>query len=123
MTALAQRITETPMAPYMALMRDMTREEKEVVIAFLVDLMDEKKPARKVPVEFKKLRLSPTLRWMRLQSSTLPKWDPIAAWNRLTDAQREEASTKLHLTPEDMDERTFAIIEKHLKNRLTLPVS
>ena len=111
------------MAPYMALMRGMTREEKEVVIAFLVDLMDEYKPARKVPAEFKKLRLSPTLRWMRLQSSTLPKWDPIAAWNRLTDAQREEASTKLHLTPEDMDERTFAIIEKHLKNRLTLPVS
>ena len=56
MTALAQRITETPMAPYMALMRGMTREEKEVVIAFLIDLMEEYKPVRKVPAEFKKLR-------------------------------------------------------------------
>ena len=44
------------MAPYMALMRGMTREEKEVVIAFLVDLMEEYKPVRKVPAEFKKLR-------------------------------------------------------------------
>ena len=107
------------MAPYMALMRDMTREEKEVVIAFLVDLMDEKKPeadtAEIIRRKYKHVKISPSLRWIRLQSSTFPKWDPIAAWNRLTDAQREEASTKLHLTPEDMDERTFAIIEKHLR--------
>ena len=119
MTALAQRITETPMAPYMALMRGMTREEKEVVIAFLVDLMkeptSEETATEIIRRKYKNLKLPPTLRWMRLQSSTLPKWDPIAAWNRLTDAQREEASTKLHLTPEDMDERTFAIIEKHLR--------
>lgn len=56
MTALAQRITETPMAPYMSLMRGMTREEKEVVVAFLVDTMEEPKPVRSVPAEFKKLR-------------------------------------------------------------------
>ena len=118
MTALAQRITETPMAPYMALMRGMTREEKEVVIAFLVDLMDEKKPetdtAEIIRRKYKDLKVSPETMWFR-DHAVKHEWDPIAAWNRLTDAQREEASTKLHLTPEDMDERTFAIIEKHLR--------
>lgn len=118
MTALAQRITETPMAPYMALMRDMTREEKEVVIAFLVDIMEEKKSdadtAEIIRRKYKDLKVSPETRWFR-DHATKNEWDPIAAWNRLTDAQREEASTKLHLTPEDMDERTFAIIEKHLR--------
>lgn len=106
------------MAPYMALMRGMTREEKEVVIAFLVDLMDEKKPetdtAEIIRRKYKDLKVSPETMWFR-DHAVKHEWDPIAAWNRLTDAQREEASTKLHLTPEDMDERTFAIIEKHLR--------
>ena len=118
MTALAQRITETPMAPYMALMRGMTREEKEVVVAFLVDLMEEKKgetdTAEILRRKYKDLEPSPETIWFR-DHAVKHEWDPIAAWNRLTDAQREEASTKLHLTPEDMDERTFAIIEKHLR--------
>ena len=32
MTTLAQRIKETPMAPYMALLRGMTREQKQIVV-------------------------------------------------------------------------------------------
>ena len=43
-----------------------------------------------------------------------PEWDRQEAWNRLTDKQREDA-TRLNLTADDMDERTFAIIEKHLR--------
>ena len=56
MTALAQRIKDTPMAPYMALLRAMTREEKQVVVAYITELMEEPKQKRQVPAEFKKLR-------------------------------------------------------------------
>ncbi|MBQ7444269.1 MAG: hypothetical protein IJS59_10485 [Bacteroidaceae bacterium] len=41
MTALAQQIRETPMAPYVGLMRGMSSKQKLVVVAFLVDSMKE----------------------------------------------------------------------------------
>ena len=41
MTTLAQRITDTPMAPYMGLMKGLNREQKLAVVAFLVDSMQE----------------------------------------------------------------------------------
>lgn len=41
MTAFAQRIQETPMAPYVALLRGMNREQKLAVVAFLVDTMQD----------------------------------------------------------------------------------
>ena len=44
MTTLAQRITDTPMAPYMGLIRGMSLEEKQVVVAFIVDSMKEQEP-------------------------------------------------------------------------------
>ena len=56
MTATAQRIKETPMAPYMALLRGMTREQKQIVVTFITELMKEPKPKRQVPAEFKRLR-------------------------------------------------------------------
>ena len=57
MTALAQRIKETPMAPYMGLIRSMTREQKQTVVAYITELMDdEPQHKRQVPAEFKKLR-------------------------------------------------------------------
>ena len=58
MTPLSQRITETPMAPYMNLLSGMTTEEKQVVVAFLIDTMREQKPrtTRQIPASFKKLR-------------------------------------------------------------------
>ena len=56
MTASAQRIKDTPMAPYLALLRAMTREEKQVVVAYITELMEEPKQKRQVPAEFKKLR-------------------------------------------------------------------
>ena len=56
MTATAQRIKKTPMAPYMALLRGMTREQKQIVVTFITESMEEQKPKRQVPAEFKRLR-------------------------------------------------------------------
>jgi hypothetical protein len=56
MTTLAQRISETPMAPYAALLRSMTREQKRIVVTFITESMEEPKAKRQVPAEFKKLR-------------------------------------------------------------------
>ena len=63
---------------------------------------------------YKVIPISPKLKWLRLHISAAPEWNRQEAWNRLTDKQREEA-THLHLSAEDMDERTFYIIEKHLR--------
>jgi len=41
MTALAQRIKETPLAPYMGLLRGMTREQKQIVVTFITESMEE----------------------------------------------------------------------------------
>ena len=58
MTALSQRIMETPMAPYTSLLRGMTREQKQIVVMFITESMDEPLTDAKiqVPAEFKKLR-------------------------------------------------------------------
>lgn len=56
MTTFAQRISETPMAPYAALLRSMTREQKQIVVTFITESMEEPKAKRQVPAEFKKLR-------------------------------------------------------------------
>ena len=56
MTALAQRIKETPMAPYAAMLRGMTREQKQIVVTYITESMEEPKVKREVPAEFKKLR-------------------------------------------------------------------
>jgi len=56
MTATAQRIKETPMAPYMTLLQGMTREQKQIVVKFITESMEEPKPKRQVPAEFKRLR-------------------------------------------------------------------
>lgn len=44
------------MAPYMALLRGMTREQKQIVVTFITESMEEQKPRRQVPAEFKRLR-------------------------------------------------------------------
>ena len=56
MTILAQRIKDTPMAPYMELLRGMTREQKQIVVTFIKESMDEPTVKRRVPAEFKRLR-------------------------------------------------------------------
>jgi len=52
--------------------------------------------------------------WFFEQLPPAPEWDTQAAWERLTDAQREQA-IKLKFTPEDMDSRTFGILTKWIK--------
>lgn len=56
MTTFAQRINETPMAPYTGLLRGMTREQKQIVVTFITESMEEAQPKRQVPAEFKRLR-------------------------------------------------------------------
>lgn len=56
MTVASQRIKETPMAPYMGLIRGMTREQKQTVVAYITEIMDEPQQKRRVPSEFKRLR-------------------------------------------------------------------
>ena len=56
MTALAQRIKETPMAPYIGLINGMTNEQKQIVVTFINESMEKPKHSRQVPAEFKKLR-------------------------------------------------------------------
>ena len=51
-----QRMKSTRMAPYIELMQEMTREEKQIVVTFLTESMEEPKAKREVPEEFKKLR-------------------------------------------------------------------
>ena len=68
MTALAQKITETPMAPYVGLIRGMSLEEKRVVVAFIVDSMEEQKPKDNAEIirrKYRSLQVSPELRHLR----------------------------------------------------------
>lgn len=56
MTALAQKVMETPIAPYLGLLQAMSREDKRIVVLFLMETMEEPKTVRQVPASFKKLR-------------------------------------------------------------------
>ena len=40
MTAFAQRIQETPMAPYIGLMQSLNREQKQIVLTFITESME-----------------------------------------------------------------------------------
>lgn len=64
---------------------------------------------------YKTFPVSPKLKWLRFHISDTPKWNPQEAWNQLTEKQREEASTLLHFSAEDMDERTYYFIQKYMK--------
>ena len=53
MTALAQKIKETPMAPYLGLLQSMNRSQKLVLMAYLVDSIQEieEETAESAPIE------------------------------------------------------------------------
>ena len=55
MTTL-QRLKSTRMAPYIGLMQQLTREEKQIVVTFLTESVEKPKAKRQVPAEFKRLR-------------------------------------------------------------------
>ncbi|MBQ9665895.1 MAG: hypothetical protein IJV33_05450 [Bacteroidaceae bacterium] len=103
------------MAPYIGLMQELTSEEKQLVVMFLTEPKEEPKVDVVEQVRRKYgVAESESTKWFREHAKAVHEWDRQEAWNRLTDKQREEA-TRLNLTAEDMDERTVAIIEKHLR--------
>lgn len=68
MTALAQKITDTPMAPYAALLRGMTREQKLIVVTFITESMADsevKDNAEIIREKYKRLTISPELKRLR----------------------------------------------------------
>lgn len=63
MTTL-QRLKSTPMAPYIGLMQNLTREEKRIVVTFLTESLEEpvmeaKSNAEIIREKFKDLKISP----------------------------------------------------------------
>ena len=56
MTAMALKVKQSPMAPYMGLMQGLSREQKLAVVAFLIDTMqdEEEQQRRKADEEFVK---------------------------------------------------------------------
>ena len=70
MTALAQRIKETPMAPYADLLRGMTPEQKMIVVTYITESMEKpavepKSNAEIIREKFKDMRVSPELKKLR----------------------------------------------------------
>ena len=68
MTALAKRITETPMAPYIGLMRGMSQQDIDIVVTFLNEVKkeaEESKPKSNEEIireKYKNLRISPRVK-------------------------------------------------------------
>ena len=70
MTTLAQRISETPMAPYTALLQGMTREQKQIVVTYLTESMEEpivesKSNEEIIREKLKRLTISPEIARLR----------------------------------------------------------
>jgi len=119
MTTLAQRITDTPMAPYMGLIRSMTREQKQIVVSFITESMREPKEVgsteKLIEMVRKKFNVpeSPTAKWFRENARPM-EWNKQEEWNKLTPGQKAYAE-HLNLGVEDMDPRTVGLIIKHAK--------
>ena len=119
MTTLAQRITETPMAPYMGLIRSMTHEQKQIVVKFITESMEEPKETasseKLVAMVRKKFNVpeSPTTKWFREHAYPM-EWDKQEEWNKLTPEQKAYAE-RLNFGVEDMDPRTVGLIIKYAK--------
>ncbi len=66
MTAIAQQVKSTPMAPYIGLMREMSREQKQIVVTFLTELIEEQEVAKTneeiIREKYKNLKISPRVK-------------------------------------------------------------
>ena len=82
MTALAQRITDTPMAPYIGLMRGMSRHDIQIVVTFLNEVMNEAE-------EPKATINSDSLVEMARKKFNVPE-SPRTKWFRENAAQNDE---------------------------------
>lgn len=66
MTTLAQRIKDTPLAPYVNILDSMTREQKEIVVTYITESMDKPKSNKEIIQEkFKHLNISPEIVQLR----------------------------------------------------------
>ena len=72
MTTTAQQVKSTPMAPYIGLMRGMSRRDIQIVVTFLNEVMEEieettppKSNAEIIREKYKNLKLSPEIQRLR----------------------------------------------------------
>lgn len=75
MTALAQRITETPMAPYVGLMQGMSRHDIDIVVTFLNEVKTQREETKEASApktnaeiireKYKNLKISPEIQSLR----------------------------------------------------------
>ncbi|MBQ9466856.1 MAG: hypothetical protein IJU62_07760 [Muribaculaceae bacterium] len=69
MATLAQRISETPIAPYLQLLNEMTVEQKQIVVMYITEQIE--RSARQMSAEeeirekYKGLRVSPEIHRLR----------------------------------------------------------
>ncbi len=86
MTKLAQRISETPMAPYLGLLDGMTREQKQIVVTYITESMEEpaveeNSNADIVREKLKRLKISPEIARLR-------------GCMKLTESEKEDERTQ-----------------------------
>lgn len=86
MTKLAQRISETPMAPYLGLLDGMTREQKMIVVTYITESMEESaveenSNADIVREKLKRLKISPEIARLR-------------GCMKLTESEKEDERTQ-----------------------------
>ena len=96
MTALAQQVKTTPMAPYIGLMRGMSRHDIQIVVTFLNEVMEEAE-------ETKATASSDSLVEMARKKFNVPE-SPETKWFR---------EHPVNFTEEELsDERTKYILSK-----------
>lgn len=120
MTAAVRRIQASAFAPIL----DWTKGAEVDLMYDVVEYMNDairkaEESKRKAEDEYlaKKMaeyKASIGGKWPFEPLPQAPEWDTQAAWNRLSDAQREQA-IKLKLTADDMDIRTFGILTKWIR--------
>ena len=86
MTKLAQRISETPMAPYLGLLDGMTREQKQIVVTYITESLEESaveesSNADIVREKLKRLKISPEIARLR-------------GCMKLTESEKEDERTQ-----------------------------
>lgn len=122
MTTTAQQVKSTPMAPYIGLMRGMSRHDIQIVVTFLNEVMDEAEETkaavssdRLVEMARKKFNVpeSPRAKWFR-EHAHPTEWNKQEEWDKLTPAQKAYAK-QLKLSVEDMDPRTVGLLIKYAK--------
>ena len=117
MTAAARRIESTPMAPYVGVMKSMSKQDIDIVLSFLHEVKKQAEESNDIVSQVRakyNIPESEEVKWLREHALPAPEWDTQAAWDRLTDAQREQA-VKLKLTADDMDIRTYCLLTKWVR--------